>query len=164
MKALRGLLVAVAFAVLLPIGAASAGPLPGGGVPGFSIDASVVGGESIHLTPTLVANPDGTFSAVGNGSAASFSLVFNMQLNPDPEVKGSFTLTNLSGSPQNFSVSATLSVLPVGSPSTMSGSVGDITFTDANNDNVLHLISALFYQARIDGTGVQDLGSFDSDA
>jgi hypothetical protein len=126
-------------------GYARAGTLPGGGTPSFTVDVtSSAGGGSLSLTPTLTANPDGSFSASG-------------------EVAGSFTLQNLSGSTQTFTVSATLGVLPLGGPTTMTGSFGDVTFTDTNDSDVT-LASALFYQARIDGLGVQDLGAFNSNA
>jgi hypothetical protein len=145
-------------------GYARAGTLPGGGTPSFTVDVtSSAGGGSLSLTPTLTANPDGSFSASGEGSATSFSFVFDFSLNADPKVAGSFTLQNLSGSTQTFTVSATLGVLPLGGPTTMTGSFGDVTFTDTNDSDVT-LASALFYQARIDGLGVQDLGAFNSNA
>jgi hypothetical protein len=146
------------------VGYARAGTLPGGGTPSFTIDVtSSVGGDLLSLSPTLTAHPDGSFSASGEGTATSFSFVFDFSLNADPSVAGSFTLQNLSGTTQTFTVSATLGVVPLGGPTTMTGSVGDVNFTDTNDSNVT-LASALFYQARIDGLGVQDLGSFNSNA
>jgi hypothetical protein len=135
-----------------------------GGPPSFTIDVtSSIGGDSLSLSPTLTANPDGTFSASGEGAAPSFSFVFDVSLNADPSVAGSFTLQNLSGTTQTFTVSATLGVVPLAGPTTMTGGFGEVSFTDTN-DSSATLASALFYQARIDGLGVQNLGSFDTNA
>jgi len=157
---LRGVL-AVAALVFGASGSALAGPIPGG-PPSFRIDASSsVGGDSLHLTPTLTPGPGGSYLVSGTESAPSFSILFDFTLNPDPAVSGSFTLTNLSGTPQTFSVSATLGVLPIAGPTRIGGSYGDTIYRDANNDSNVELSSAAFYRAEIDGSGVHDLGSFD---
>ena len=68
----------------------------------------------LHLTPTLTANGDGSYSAVGDETLTSFSILFDFKLNPDPKVAGSFTLQNLSGTTQTFTVTATLGgLLPI---------------------------------------------------
>lgn len=157
--------VALALGVLnLVGGSASAGPLAGG-PPVFTLDASSsVGGDVLHLTPRLTTAGGGIYAAHGSETVPSFSIVFDFTLNPDPAVSGSFTLTNLSATPQTFSVSATLSVLPIAGPTKMGGSFGDATYTDVNQSSDVEISSAAFYRALIDGVGVKDLGKFDSSA
>jgi hypothetical protein len=72
---------------------------------------------------------------------------------------GSFTLTNLSAATQVFSVSATLGLAPLGGPTLMGGSFGDLAYTDLNNDRIVQVIASPFYQAQIDGASVQNLGN-----
>ncbi len=142
---------------------AFSGPLPGG-PPAFSVSASSsVGGDSVQLSPTLTTNPDGTYSASDQATAPSFFLLFAVALNPDPAISGSFTLTNLSGTTQTFTVSATLGVLPIAGPTRIGGSYGATTYTDVNGDSGVTVATAganPFYRALIDGAGVQDLGFF----
>jgi hypothetical protein len=160
----------VAVAVALVFGFAHPafpGALPGA-PPGFTLSASSsVGGDLLQLSPTLIANPDGSYSASGESTAPSFSLLFDFTLNPDPSVSGSFTLVNLSGATQTFSVSATLGVLSIAAPTRIGGSYGTTTYTDLNGNSSVTLATAdlnPFYQAQIDGVGVHNLGSFNNTA
>jgi hypothetical protein len=166
MKLHRVLAVAGA-AVALAV-QAQAGPLPAGVTPTVSLVAtSSLGGDVLSITPTPALNADGTYSARGSEVLPSFSLVFNLTLNPDPSLAGSFTLTNLSSSTQFFSVSATLAVLPIAAPTKMGGFYGDVTYTDANNDSSVTLATNgtdPFYRAQIDGVTVQGRGSFNDTA
>jgi hypothetical protein len=155
--------VAAAAAVFFSVsGYADAGTV-GGAAPGFTLDVtSSVGHDALHLTPTPTANGDGSYSAVGNEALTSFSILFDLKLTPDPKIAGSFTLKNLSGTTQTFTVSATLSGLtPIAGPTSMSGSYGEATYTDLNENGVT-FESAPFYQATIDGASVTNpgLGSF----
>lgn len=163
MKSLRVLAVAMAVAAQVPIGAAQAGTV-GSGTPSFTLDVtSSVGQDHLQLTPTLTADGKGGFTTSGNDSATSFSILYDLNLNPDPHLSGSFTLTNLSGTTQTFTVTATLGVTPLAGPTTISGSYGGTegaTFTDANGSESVVVTTALLFQARIDDTGVADLGSF----
>src|SRR5262245_55919038 len=124
MKSLRVLAVAVAVAVLVPSAASRAGTV-GGGVPTFALDVtSSVGGDSLHLTPTPTPHGGTLYLVTASESTPSFSIVFDAQLNADPSIMGSFTLTNLSGTTQTFSVSATLGGVSVGGPTTIQGYFG----------------------------------------
>ena len=97
---------------------------------------------------------------VGNETLTSFSILFDFSLNPDPKIAGSFTLQNLSGTTQTFTVTRhAREWSAIAGPTTMSGFYGEATFTDLNGNGVI-LASPLFYQARIDGGGVQSLGNF----
>jgi len=125
---------------------------------------SSVSGDSLSLSPTLTANPDGSFSTSGSATKPSFSLVFSLQLRADPSLVGSFTLQNLSSSTQFFSVSATMTVPPVGAPTRMGGYYGDVTYTDTGGGDGSVTVATNgidpFYRAQIDGVTVQSLGSF----
>ena len=162
MKLMRA--IAVAAAVLSFSAHAGAGTV-GGAPPTFTLDAtSSVGLDVLHLTPTLTANGDGSYSAVGGDTLTSFSILFNFNLNSDPKVAGSFTLQNLSGTTQTFTVTATLGgLVPIPPATSMSGFYGEATYTDLN-DNGVTLAAAIFYQAQIDGGGVMPLGSFSQTA
>src|SRR5262249_36487883 len=123
--------------------------------------------DEIHLSPGLVPVPGaaGSFTTHVDTAAASFSIVADFSLTADPMLGGSFLLTNLSGITQTFTVSATLSGLgAIPAPTTMQGSVGESTYTDANLSSSVSFASPLFYQAQIDGAGVMNLGSFDQTA
>lgn len=129
----------------------------------FAIDIGIVGSDPIHITPDLVEVGPGHFLSTGQHVESTFGIAWGFQLEGDPAVVGSFTLTNLSSSPQTFSISATLGVLPLAGPTQMGGFFGDVTFTDLDNGFVeLATVGATpFYRAQIDGASVQDLGSFD---
>jgi hypothetical protein len=83
---------------------------------------------------------------------------WQFMLDPDPNISGSFSLINLSNATQNFSVSATLGVVPVIGPISISGSVGAGTLTDLNGGGatISSAVNSL-YSAMIDGVLVQTL-------
>jgi len=161
MKTLAILAVAVSVAVAFP-GGARAGAI----LPTLTIDASssVPGGDVLHLTPTLVSPGGGVFLAHVEATTSSYSLVMDLQLHADPSISGSFSLTNLSGSTQTFTVGASMSTAPFGGPTTYSGSYGDATFTDTSGNGDVTLSSAVFYQALIDAAIVAQRGSFTQNA
>ncbi len=100
-----------------------------------------------------------TFPDTPIGASALFSgLTFTGSI--DPTVAGSFTLMNLSGSTQTFSVSATLGVLPIGGPTSVSGFYGPVVLTD-NSDDGAEVATSLFYAAQVDSSVVRTLGNFD---
>ena len=128
---------------------------------------SSVTGDSLSLSPTLVANPDGSLTTSGSEIKPSFSLDFSLLVQTDPTLSGTFTLTNLSSTTQFFSVTATMSVAPLAAPTKMGGFFGDLTYTDANQDSTVTLATNgvdPFYRAQIDGVTVQSLGSFNLNA
>jgi hypothetical protein len=127
----------------------------------FTIDAAMVGGSTLHLTPTLTEISPGVFTTSDHATQAGFfDLAWDLHLQGDPMITGSFTLTSLSSMTQTFSVSATLGgVAPIAGSSVISGSFGDVTYTDLNNDRIVRVIASPFYQAQIDGVGAQNLGN-----
>lgn len=136
----------------------------GGAPPTFALSVTSGGGPPIGIDAALTPNGDGTYSASGNEFGTNFNLVFDIDLNPDPSISGSFTLVNLSALTQTFTVSATLGgLLPIPAPTLIGGSFGDVTYTDQNLDSSVTLATSganPFYRAAIDGVGVRDLGSF----
>lgn len=109
-------------------------------------------------------NGDGTYTLAGVGYGTNFNCGWSLTVNPDPQVFGSFTLTNLSTLTQTFILTVTLPVVPaLPGPNKMGGYVGPITFTDFNNSGAVTLATVglnPFYLAQIDGGGVAPLGSF----
>ena len=133
---------------------------PAAAVPGdFSLDLCV--GLTCTELPAIADPTTGqlnvTFPDTPVGAVASFTgLTFTGSV--DPSVSGSFTLTNLSNSKQTFSVSATLGVLPVGGPTTLSASYGAALLSDGSDDGA-EMTAILFYRALIDGVAMIDLGN-----
>ena len=125
----------------------------------FAIDVAAVGGPALHLTPALNAISPGVFTTSDHVTGTSFfDLSWNLQLEGDPAISGSFTLRNLSALTQTFTVSATLGVLPIPGPTLIGGFFGDLVYTDLNGDGLVRVIASPFYQAQIDSAGVQNLG------
>jgi hypothetical protein len=142
----------LAFAVaLLVVG-------PGASASMLAIDVGIPGQAPLHLTPDLAETSPGVFQSTGQETVAdSLHLTWDFVLHSDPSISGSFTLTNLSNSTQTFTVSATLGLNPIPTPTRIGGSVGDVVLTDLN-DGLAILDAPTFYQARIDGVGVHDIG------
>jgi hypothetical protein len=147
--------------VVFASSSALAGTLPVGPAELELTITSTDGGAPVHLALQPTVTGSGAFRVSGGDVIANrFSYSFGLGGNVDPSVSGSFTLINLSSATQTFSVSATLGVSPIGAPTRIGGSYGPMTYTDVNLDSSVTLASAIFYQARIDGVGVHDLGSF----
>ena len=131
----------------------------------FQLSIGRVGADTVDVTTELVEVSPGVFTATGTAvEAGVFELGFDLRLEGDPAISGSFTLVNLSGSEQTFSVSATLGLAAIPGPTLMGGSFGDLTYTDLSGDGLVRVATpggGFFYQAQIDGSGVQDLGQFD---
>ena len=127
----------------------------------LTIDAAVVGGPTVHLTPTLTEVSSGVFASSDHVTQDGFfDLSWNIQLQGDPMISGSFSLTNLSGITQTFSLTATMGgVPPIPGATLMGGSFGDVTYTDLNSDRIVMVVGSPFYQAQIDGVGVQNFGA-----
>jgi PEP-CTERM motif len=150
----RAILLAIPFLALLgtSVPVARAGTL--------GIDIGRVGADPIHLTPDLVEIAPGVFGSSDSLTVeGQFELSWQLRLEGDPNITGSFTLQNLSGTTQTFSVTATLGVLPLAGPTRIGGSYGDVVFTDFNNDGVVFFDASPFYNAQIDGASVQSLGN-----
>ena len=143
----------LSLALLLPLASAASAATLG-------IDVGVGAGTPIHITPDLVEISPGIFTSSDSLTVTgSFELTWDLHLEGDPLISGSFTLHNLSPSTQPFTVGATLGVLALPAPTLMGGSVGNVIYTDLSDDGVT-LSAAPFYEARIDGSTVQSLGSF----
>src|SRR5262249_21370750 len=71
-----------------------------------------ISGTSLQVNPTLTPGsaPD-TYFCDGSMSATSYTLNYSFNVNADPTISGTFTLTNLTSQTMTFSVSATLSTL-----------------------------------------------------
>jgi hypothetical protein len=131
----------------------------------FTLTVGRVGADTIDVLTHLVEISPGVFTATGTvGEPGVFDLAYDFRLEGDPAITGNFTLVNLSGAPQTFSVSATLGVAAIPAPTVIGGSFGDLIYTDLNQDGLVRVATvggAFFYQALIDGLSVQDLGQFD---
>jgi hypothetical protein len=139
------------------------------------ISIDITGGEGgIYDTYTLdsegTEEDDGTFSLSGIGYGTTFNCDWALNVNPDPSITGTFNLTNLSSSTQNFVLNVSIPI-PGGlaAPTVMGGYVGHaitgVQYFDQNDGDVTlaSIGSTPIYQARLDGiTDVQGLllGSF----
>lgn len=101
-------------------------------------------------------------AAVGDG----FSVSFNTLLDPDPFISSSFTIQNMTGMTQDFTVTTTLPIFPaLPAPTTMTGSVSGTVgdgdgLLDVNGNGATVTTQAggrPYYEAMIDGFGVRSL-------
>jgi hypothetical protein len=153
----RGVVTRLGLAAAVSVGAAtaSAGPV-------VSID--ITGGEggiydTYFFESEGTANPDGkTFDLAGIGYGTTFSCDWALNVNPDPSITGTFNLTNLSATTQNFVLNVSLPI-PGGlaAPTVMGGYVGSalngVEYFDQNLDSDVTLASVgatPIYQARLD--------------
>jgi hypothetical protein len=167
-KAARLAVGALVFGLAQPAAASGLGGPPAS----FDVSVSAGGGTPLTFTPVLTATPAGDFTGSAAGSNSSLSFSSNFLLNTDPTLSGSFTLTNLSGITQIFSLTATMGLLPVAGPTTFQGGYGESTYTDANGDSNVTFASptlaqpgtAAFMTAMIDGSQVAVTGAFNDNA
>jgi hypothetical protein len=161
--ALTPLCVATARALAAP--GASAGPLPGGAPPVLQlrIESSTTNYDYVAEQQGSL-NPDGeTYSHVGNGNGVEFNVSWDLDVNPDPFIVGTFNLTNTSTTTEEFILTITLPTTPFPGPNVMGGYFGAFTYTDANLDSTVTINTVganPFYQALVDGVVVQSMGSF----
>jgi len=168
----RGVLTRLGFAAAVMFGAATAGAGP-------IISVDITGGEGgIYDTYLLESegteNPDGTFSLSGIGYGTTFQCDWALNVNPDPSITGTFNLTNLSATTQNFVLNVTLPVPGgIAAPTVMGGYVGSalngVEYFDQNLDSDVTLASVgltPIYQAQLDSSSVTVqsllLGSFNA--
>jgi len=156
----RGVLTRLGCAAAIMIGAATAGAGP-------IISVDITGGEGgIYDTYLLESegteNPDGTFSLEGIGYGTTFQCDWALNVNPDPSITGTFNLTNLSATTQNFVLNVTLPVPGgIAAPTVMGGYVGSalngVEYFDQNLDSDVTLASVgltPIYQAQLDNSSV----------
>lgn len=115
--------------------------------------------NSVTIPISLTAGPGGGFVAQGNLSAPIFSMSYHFDVIADPSISGSFTLTNLSSQTQTFSVAATLGVLPIAGPTSVSGFYGPLTLTAPIGTPEATLTANPFYEARLDGAAIASLSN-----
>ena len=154
---------------LLFASTANAGSVPPGSSSSPSLELVVqIGGsssgfESFSVSPGTTSSGLLSFEMMAGDEL--FALSFETTADPDPFISGTFRITNLSSTTQDFFLSATLPITPIPGATVNGGSVGDVVFTDANGDNTV-AISTLagvpFFTARVDGVAVGVLGAFDN--
>ena len=153
--------------VLAPV--ALAGPLPGGAPPVIQlrIESSTTNYDYVAEQQGSL-NPDGeTYSHVGNGNGVEFNVSWDLDVNPDPFIVGTFNLTNTSATTEEFILTITLPTTPFPGPNVMGGYFGVVTYTDANLDSTVTINTVgtnPFYQALVDGVVVQSMGNFNLNA
>jgi hypothetical protein len=97
------------------------------------VQVSVTGGYDYYtFEGEATAKPDGSLgiSSVGE-SAGDFRCEWDLTVDPDPLIMGTFTLTSLAPTDQAYTMIATLAIAPIASPTAMSGYVGDVKVTEA---------------------------------
>jgi len=109
-----------------------------------------------------VAGSDGTFASgevTGTSLTGLWDAQWDWTFNPDPFVTNNFTLTNLSGSTQTFTITSIANILPIGPASLTSGSIdGSITDIPLYGGATISTVSGnALYTALIDGSTYQTL-------
>ena len=154
----------VAAALVLVGSRASAGPLPAGPpVLQLRIESSTTYYDYV-AEQTGSLNPDGeTYSHIGNGNGIDFNVSWDLDVNPDPFIVGTFNLTNTSTTTEEFILTITLPTTPFPGPNVMGGYFGAFTYTDANGDATVTINTVgadPFYQALIDCTTVPSISAW----
>lgn len=122
--------------------------------------------ESFTITEEEGTNGVTAYRIIGTHTTSNWSASWDMFLDPDPFVSSSFSITNVSGILQTFTVTTTTPAMALGGPTTMtgsiSGSVGDGNgFVDqfGNGATVRTSGGLPFYEALVDNVGVRSLYS-----
>ena len=144
-------IVLILAATLSGVGARASFATPAAGLPAPTIE---VNGTQIPLADLGCASPGGPGGLVacsgsslqGNGFTLSN---WTFELNPDPSVTSTFTLTNLSSMTQNFTMTITLPIAPLGPGIAITGSTtnGVLTDLNANGATLTDFGSAIFTNA-----------------
>ena len=144
-------IVLILAATLSGVGARASFATPTVGLPAPTIE---VNGTAIPLADLGCANPGGPGGLIacsgssfqGNGFALSN---WQFELNPDPSITSNFTLKNLSALTQNFTMTITLPIAPLGPGIAITGSTtnGVLTDLNANGATLTDFGSAIFSNA-----------------
>ncbi|HTO07708.1 MAG TPA: hypothetical protein VMR86_11715 [Myxococcota bacterium] len=165
----KAALLAVGACVLALGRLASAGSIGTPPPSDFSVVVtSSAGGDPLSVHPPLASNGDGSFSGTAMGTTSSFLFSSTYTVNADPTISGSFSLTNLSSSTQLFSVSATISGVPLAGPTSFTGTYFESTYSDDNSDGSVSFASPTlampgtqaFMKGLIDAAAVGQIGAF----
>jgi hypothetical protein len=177
MRELRGTLTRLGVAAAIILAASAAGAAP---VVSVDISAPDSGNQYDTYSTGLIdttPNPDGSFGLENmTGYGPSFSCNWSLTVNPDPSITSTFTLTNISGSTQNFVMTVTLPIAAIAGSTVQGGyfggNAGDpnpgTTYSDplvtGNGDVTLGTFGGNpFYQALVNGVLSHGLGSFPID-
>jgi len=141
--------VLILAATLCGVGARASFATPDAGLPAPTID---VNGTQIPLADLGCASPGsgGPIACSGTGfqsQSGGFALDnWNFELNPDPKITSTFTLTNLSSLTQNFTITITLPIASLGPGIAITGSTtnGVLTDLNANGATLIDFGSAIF--------------------
>lgn len=120
------------------------------------------------FTITQIMGSDGhiRYRVIGGASGDGWSLSWNTLLDPDPFISSSFTVQNMSGMTQDFTITTTLPIFPVlTAPTTMTGSISGTVgdgdgMLDPNGNGATVTTQANgrpYYEALVDGLGVRSL-------
>lgn len=155
MRKVASVAAVLAFVGMTPSAfAGSSDPLVPSLDPWLSVNVGATTGAD--LLPSTANEGSNDFSFSGDAATGQYTVNWDLMMNPDPYIDGIITITNLSGSAQNFTVNLMLPVTPAFSPGLMGGSI-DATVYDTNNSGSATLqpsTSPNIYFGRIDGANV----------
>lgn len=109
-----------------------------------------------------INNPDGSYSFVDSASNADWALDYDVRVVADPEVHGTFTLTNLTANTTEFILTVASTVSPVGAPTTLDGGYGQVDFFDDNLSSLVQYDPVggnPFWAGQIDSVTAATLGN-----
>jgi hypothetical protein len=152
-----------AAALVLSASPAAAGPMSTAPVIQLRVESSTTTYDYVAEQQGSL-NPDGeTYSHVGNGNGVDFNVSWDLDVDPDPFIMGTFNLTNTSATTEEFILTITLPTIAFPGPNVMGGYFGAVTYTDANSDSTVTINTvgtSPFFQALVDDEVVAFLGSF----
>jgi len=156
-RGLREALLRVSAAAAVVVGANTAFAAP---VVTLSIDSIGIY-DNYTIQAETLPNGDGTYGLSGIGYGNNFQCNWDLTVNPDPSITGTFHLTNLNAATTTFVVLASLPIGSFGAPTATGGYLGDVTYNDANNDGNLSWdpvnASTAIYMSLINGANYQGI-------
>lgn len=121
---------------------------------------------SYTITEEEGANGAIAYRVTGAHTTSSWSAQWDMFLDPDPFVSSNFSITNVSGVLQTFSITTITPTMSLGGPTTMTGSVsgfvgdGNGLIDQFGNGATVQTQGGLpYYEALVDGVDVRSLYS-----
>lgn len=127
--------------------------------------ASLTAHAALAVDISIPCTADPAIPCRGTDSVAgSYDTSWDFTVNPDPSIKGFFTLTNLSTSAQNFTLTITLpigtfgpSIAITGDVAASSPPISELTDTSGDGAMLQSVGSNPIYDARINGLSVATL-------
>lgn len=123
------------------------------------------GGNTWHAAAnadsyTVQRNEDDIIRITGSWTTSDWACEWDLELDPDPFIFNDFSIRNLTGNTQDFTIEVFLGATPVAAPSDISGSIsGSIADFTGDGVELRDFNGAALYEALVDGVSARTLYS-----